>query len=127
MGHSDIATTQVHTPVTSDAREPLDRDRMVAPVPTKSPGSYTGALCISGGFFLRIIGQHWERTPIKFWCDLLVNIVEIPGSSTYTWPTAAIIVRDHFDVVATLDGRSIVNFDLSVGSDSDAVDGFVID
>ena len=62
-----------------------------------------------------------------YWSDLLVNIVEIPGSSTYTWPTAAIIVRDHFDVVATLDGRSIVNFDLSMGSGSGAVDAFVID
>jgi len=62
-----------------------------------------------------------------YWSDLLVNFSEFSGASTYTWPTAAIIVRDHFDIVATLDGKSIVNFDLSVGSGSGSIDGFVID
>ncbi|MCI0896647.1 MAG: hypothetical protein J4N84_17270, partial [Chloroflexi bacterium] len=62
-----------------------------------------------------------------YWSDLLVNFSEFSGPPTYTWPTAAIIVRDHFDVVATLDGKSIVNFDLSVGSGSGTIDGYVID
>ena len=64
-----------------------------------------------------------------YWSDLLVNFSEFSGPPTYTWPTAAIIVRDHFDVVATLYGQSIVNFDLSVGSGagSGAIDGYVID
>ena len=62
-----------------------------------------------------------------YWSDLLVNFSEFSDPPTYTWPTAAIVVRDHFDVVATLDGRSIVNFDLSVGPGSGSIDGYVID
>ncbi|MCI0794178.1 MAG: DUF11 domain-containing protein [Chloroflexi bacterium] len=97
----------------SDTRQQLDWD-------------FTGQI-LSGEIRTLTYTASAVTTAGAYWSDLLVNFSEFSGPPTYTWPTAAIIVRDHFDVVATLDGKSIVNFDLSVGSGSGTIDGYVID
>jgi hypothetical protein len=61
-----------------------------------------------------------------YWSDLLVNMAQFAGPSIYSWPTAALLVRDMYKATATIDGQSIVTFNISVGTDSGTIQDYVI-
>ena len=62
----------------------------------------------------------------NYWSDLLVNFSEFTDPAVYTWPTAVVMVRDSFTVDASVDGRAIVSFDVSMGGSSGGIVDFVI-
>ena len=62
-----------------------------------------------------------------YWSDLLVNFAEFTDPAVYTWPTAVVMVRDTFTADATLDGRAIVSFEVSMGASSGGIVDFVIE
>jgi uncharacterized repeat protein (TIGR01451 family) len=61
-----------------------------------------------------------------YWSDLLVNFSEFTSPPVYTWPTAVVIVRDTYVASATVDGRIIATFDISMGGSSGSIDDFVL-
>jgi len=61
-----------------------------------------------------------------YWSDLQANFAEFAGPSTYTWPTAVILVRDEYEVSATLDGRPIATFAVSLDTNSGGIDSWEI-
>jgi len=50
-----------------------------------------------------------------YWSDLEAKFAEFSGPAIYTWPTAAILVRDEYEVSATLDGQTIGTFSVFLG------------
>ena len=63
----------------------------------------------------------------EYWSDLLVNFAEFTDPPVYSWPTAVVMVRDTYVVSATVDGRTIATFDVSMGGSSGGIDDFVIE
>ena len=57
----------------------------------------------------------------------MVNFAEFTDPAVYTWPTAVVMVRDSFTVDATVDGRAIVSFEVSMGGSSSGIVDFVIE
>ena len=62
-----------------------------------------------------------------YWSDLLVNFAEFTNPPIYTWPTAPVVVRDKYTVNATIDGRIIADFEVSVGDGSGEIEDYIID
>ena len=63
----------------------------------------------------------------NYWSDLLVNFTEFTDPSVYTWPSAVVMVRDSFTAEASVDGRAIVSFNVSMGGNSGSIVDFVIE
>ena len=63
----------------------------------------------------------------NYWSDLLVNFTEFTDPAVYTWPTAVVMVRDSYTVDASVDGRAIVSFDVSMGGSSGGIVDFVLE
>ena len=97
----------------SDTRQRLDWDFSESiPSGETRPLIYRTAALVSAG---------------NYWSDFLVNFTEFTDPSVYTWPSAVVMVRDSFTAEASVDGRAIVSFNVSMGGNSGSIVDFVIE